>query len=496
MRIRWAWICLFAGATGASGQGVEIEASSPQNVAISIYDTGFGLVNELRRLTPARGENVVRFKELPRRLDPGTVSFIPLTGMPGFEVREQQFLFDLDSAGTMLNRFLGRDVEVHTLTGKQRGRLLSAPPSPLVETQHPLALQTGQAADLALIPPDRVQEILFPQAVQQAHVQPTLLWRAEARQEGPQNIRLSYKTDGLRWRATYDVLLDESGEKAQMNARIGIDNQSGGHFQDAQVQLILTERGLLTVQRRSAVTPPRDRMDGASALRYAYGLDEPSFEQAVAGLSPVNSYRLPAPVTLNNGDSRFVQYSHADELAVTRFYVYDGVKFDRFQRHRRNDWNYGTEFHTVVQTHLEFVNEPREGMGADLPPGMLRLYQRRADGTVDFLGEDLLTPTAAGARGHVLLGPARSMRGERERTGYAEITPLRVYEESFQIRLENDSDEEVEIRVVEHLYRWHEFEIVRADTEYVATGPQAIEFRPSLKPGGKRTIHYTVRYSW
>jgi hypothetical protein len=37
---------------------------------------------------------------------------------------------------------------------------------------------------------------------------------------------------------------------------------------------------------------------------------------------------------------------------------------------------------------------------------------------------------------------------------------------------------------------------VRADTEYKQTGPQTVEFRPRLKAGGRRSVHYTVLYRW
>ena len=129
-------------------------------------------------------------------------------------------------------------------------------------------------------------------------------------------------------------------------------------------------------------------------------------------------------------------------------------------------------------------------------PGTFRVYDRRADGSVDLAGESRMDGVPAGGRGSVFLGPARGLRGERERTGYSEVTAGHSYEESFEIRLENDSDSEVEIRVVEHLYRWNDYEIVRADAEYQETAPQTIEFRPVLKPGGRRAIHYTVRYNW
>jgi hypothetical protein len=132
----------------------------------------------------------------------------------------------------------------------------------------------------------------------------------------------------------------------------------------------------------------------------------------------------------------------------------------------------------------------------DLPTGRLRVLQQRADGSLDFLGEDSLAATPAEGIGHVRVGPARGLLGERERTGYSEVKPLHEYEESFEISLANDTAEDVEVRVVEHLYRWREYEIVKSDTEYDTAAPQTLEFRPALKAGGKRSIHYTVRYRW
>ncbi len=243
-------------------------------------------------------------------------------------------------------------------------------------------------------------------------------------------------------------------------------------------------------------THPSEVTPGASAQTYAYGETGPTLEHMAASSGVLKTYELPRPVTVRNGETTYVQLFSAEAVPVRRFYVYDGVRFDRFQRNRRNDWNYGTEFRRTVEMHIEFENETSQGMGQDLPPGLFRLYRRAGEEGLDLLGDDRFAGVAPDAAGHVLVGPARGLSGERERTGYSEVSPLHEYEESFEIRLVNDSDETAEVRVVEHLYRWPEYEIVRADTEYKETGDQTIEFRPLVKPGGKRSIHYTVRYAW
>ena len=70
--------------------------------------------------------------------------------------------------------------------------------------------------------------------------------------------------------------------------------------------------------------------------------------------------------------------------------------------------------------------------------------------------------------------------------------------ESFEIKLRNRNrkDAPVEIRVVEHLYRWSNWEITGKSDEFTKKDAQTIEFRISVKPDEEKTVTYTVHYSW
>ena len=70
-------------------------------------------------------------------------------------------------------------------------------------------------------------------------------------------------------------------------------------------------------------------------------------------------------------------------------------------------------------------------------------------------------------------------------------------DESFEIRLRNrKKDAPVEIRVVEHLYRWNNWEITAKSDDFKKTDAQTIEFRIPVKPDEEKTVTYTVHYSW
>ncbi len=483
------------GVMSRADTAVETDASGPKGISIGVYDMGFALVNELRSVTLDKGKNQVHFGQLSSRVDPASISFVPLVGGGKMEALEQQFEYDLAALQGMLARYAGKSIEVVTDSGRVKGTLISYPAAEMEPGQAPVLAVQGEDGTTTVIPDmGAVREILFPRATQLARLEPTLTWSLDSEQGGPQNIRLSYILPGITWSALYETILDSGEKEATMMVRIMLANNSDARFDAARVRLLTTPKGALppvqTLLESEASTHATEE------LRYSYGVEQPTAERVAASAEAVHRYDLAAPMTFEPYQTKNIQLYKVEKLPVSRFYVYDGVRFDRFQRNRQNDWNYGTEFQRTVEAFLEFENTKAAGLGMDLPPGTFQIYQQKEDSPLDWIGGDFVTAASADERVHVLLGPARGIQGERERTGYAEITPLHDYEESFEIRLENESADEVEIRVVEHLYRGNEFEIVKSDTEYKASGPQAIEFRPTLKSGGKRSIHYTVKYRW
>jgi len=70
-------------------------------------------------------------------------------------------------------------------------------------------------------------------------------------------------------------------------------------------------------------------------------------------------------------------------------------------------------------------------------------------------------------------------------------------DETFEIKLRNrKKTDAVEIRVVEHLYRWSNWSITAKSDEFTKKDSQTIEFRIPVKPEEERTVTYTVHYSW
>ncbi len=485
-------------ALAAHGQAV-IDASPPRGATLTIHDSGLAQVAELRTVNLQRGRNEVALRTLPARLDPASVSLTPITERQPLDVLQQRFLFDLSDPSLLLRRYLGHSVEVTSPAGRVEGVLAGLPSA---NEAGALALRRPDGAAVLYLQPSAVSQISFPDAVNRAYLEPTLRWQIEAAEEATQQLRLSYLVEGLRWEAAYEMHLAPGAREAWLSIRIGVENRSGGAFERARLRLVATERGQAppvlpradSIERPLAAADPTLR--GGGPLRYRYRGSEPVFERLATAAAPSAVYDFEQPVDLAQEETVYLQYARVENLPVTRFHVYDGVLFDRFRRHRRNDWNYGTESHSRVETHVEFHNIESYGLGRALPAGRFRLYERGTDGVADLIAADRIAAVEPNGHAHVIVGPARGLSGERERLSYSEVRPLQEYDETFSIQLKNDTDEAVEIRVVEHLYRWPTFEILRADTDFTQTAPQTIEFRPTIPAGGTRQISYTVRYRW
>jgi hypothetical protein len=96
----------------------------------------------------------------------------------------------------------------------------------------------------------------------------------------------------------------------------------------------------------------------------------------------------------------------------------------------------------------------------------------------------------------VKTGDAFDVVGERIRTNFQGSNRQDYAEEDFEIKVRNRKTEPIEVRVVEHLYRWTNWTITQKSDEFTKKDAQTIEFRVPLKPDEERTITYRVRYDW
>jgi hypothetical protein len=151
--------------------------------------------------------------------------------------------------------------------------------------------------------------------------------------------------------------------------------------------------------------------------------------------------------------------------------------------------------HTKVAVMREFKNSADNHLGMPLPKGRMRFYTR--DGQqLEFTGENEIDHTPKDELVKVYVGNAFDLSAERRRTNFKTDYSGHWTDESFEIKLRNHKTEPVEIRVVERLYRWVNWDIPVKSDAFTQSNAQEIQFRVTLKPDEERVITYQVHYSW
>ncbi len=333
---------------------------------------------------------------------------------------------------------------------------------------------------------------LFPALSDDTILKPTLQWLIESSQSNKFNAELHYITGGMSWISDYNIIASPQGDVLDLIGWVTIDNQSGKTFEDTNIKLMAGDvNKIQSTERRLA------QLDG-----YNIGSTQPQSAVQEKTFDEYHLYTLRRSTTLHDRESKQVEFMRASGVKSKRIYVYDGAKIN-WSRYRgrsldsvRGDRNYGTQSNPKIWVMREFENTEKNNLGMPLPKGNVRFYQQDEDGSLEFTGENIIDHTPRDETIRVYTGNAFDLVGERKRTNYDYESSKYCLEESFEIKLRNHKKEEVKVKVVEHMYRWINWEILEKSDDYLKTDSQAIEFAVPLKPGEEKTISYKVHYTW
>jgi len=209
-------------------------------------------------------------------------------------------------------------------------------------------------------------------------------------------------------------------------------------------------------------------------------------------------YEVPRPVSVKDNETKQIEFVSVDGVPSEKFFVYDGLQcrnnywYCNVYGYPQTDPSYGVASNPKVMVMLEFDTDE---VDADLPRGRVRVYQEDVDGAALLIGEDSIDHTPKGESLRLYIGDAFDIVGERVQTDFHRPSDKRL-EEEFEITLRNHKDESVEVRVVEHLFRWSEWKILHASEDYTKLDSSTIEFRVRIPANGETTLTYGVRYFW
>ena len=482
--------------------------------SLTIYNQNFATVRDQLPLDLKAGINDVRFTGTTAHVETDSVILRDPKGSVAMRIVEQNYRADAVSDGLLLSLNEGKVIDFFVPgTNGQPDRMVKGKivrsgyvthsnnamqryGNEYYYSQQAMAQATGQP----IIEVDGVLQFSlpgqprFPALADDTILKPTLQWKVHSEKEAKFDAEIAYVTGGMSWEAAYNVVSPEKSDTLDLTGWVTMDNQSGKTFDEAKIQLGAGDVAKLAPNdgRRGSAGSGHRAMAAADASPM---VTEKSFDE-------YHLYSLPMATTLHDRETKQVEFVRSSGVKSERIYVYDGVKIDgnRYNGYTlesiRNQEEYGTQSNPKVWVMREMKNSEANHLGIALPRGKVRFYRQDSDGQLQFTGENIIDHTPKDETLRIYTGNAFDIVGERKRTNYKNDNRGHWIDESFEIKLRNHKKETVEIRVVEHLYRWSNWEIKDPSNTFLKTDSQTMEFRIPLKADEEHTITYTVHYSW
>jgi hypothetical protein len=462
-----------------------VQAADP---ALTIYNQNFAVVRETVPLELKAGINDVSFAGVTAQVEADSVILRDSAGKMALQILEQNYRNDPVSQQLMLSLFEGKTLEFIAREPQKADRVV------LGKVVRSGYVPGGQFVQPIIEVEGKLQfslpgEPRFPSLGEDTQLKPTLSWKMNAAAAGKLNAEIAYVTGGFTWQASYNLVAPEKGDRVDFVGWITMRNDSGVAFQNAKIKLMAGDvNKVQPVNRRPGFATGNV---GAGAREMAAAVTEKAFDE-------FHLYTLANPATLRDKETKQVEFVRATGVKADRIYVYDGAALGGWRRGMMMGDNpsYGTQSNKKVNVFREFKNTEENKLGLPLPKGRVRFYSQDEDRQLEFVGENEIDHTAKNELVRIYVGDSFDLVGERKRTDFKVSSGNSWADETFEIKVRNHKKEAVEIRVVEHLYRWTNWELTAKSQDYEKTDSQTIEFRVALKPDEEKVVTYKVHYTW
>jgi hypothetical protein len=459
-------------------------ASGPSHTEITIYNSGFGLVKELRQLHLKQGRQNVNVEDVAAMIEPTSVSIHSITDPNAFTVLEQNYQYDLISPQAILNKSVGQRVRFTRAFGNQRdtleGVLLSSPTSIVSNpdgqsqsTYDGMVIKTDDGR-IVLDPTGEVEVTQVPAGLIS---KPTLMWDIDAAKSGDSSVELSYISQGLNWAADYVVTLNGLGS-GDLQGWVTLNNTSGATWENASLKLLAGD-----VHRVQAVRAVTRAMPG---MAFGGGRSESAFQEEA--LFEYHLYTLERPATVRNRETKQLSLLQGHDIPIHKKLIVDSIAGNYFP----GEGEIGTG-DIKPQVRLEFVNDKASGLGMPLPKGKVKVYQRDQSGSVQLLGEDEIGHTPRDERVSLVVGKSFDVVSTRKRTNFTRISDRSV-RESFEIEVRNRKETAETVYVIERHYS--DWSITEKSQPFEKLDSNTAQFVVELKPGQVKKVVYTVETKW
>lgn len=468
LRAGFLAVALAGGPVLAQTVAVSVPPSA-DGLSLTIHDGGIALVRDRRPVELQAGRNTIAFEEVSPAI---VAESATLRGGEGLRLVQQSFDRDLLTAQTLLQKAPGREVWVQRINPasgaieRRRGTVLAVD-GPVVVRIDGLVETVDPAA------------IVFDEIPAGLRRKPALVAEIEARTAGRQQLELAYLTHGLSWRADYTVELKPGEPRLALDAMATVSNDSGTVFDNARLALAAGDLNLVP----PPAPPPRPL-----AAREMKAMAAPERMVADTGLSPqamaaAHLYRLDRPVDLGEHQTKQVSLLHRPAVLVQKEYVAEPL-MQVFHQRLPDPQESNAALEVVVR------NDEASGLGVPLPAGIVRIYQRDAQGELQLQGEDRIGHMAEGAKLRLRVGRDFDLPVRRVQTAFQRVAE-NVTETAYEVTVRNAKPEAVTVLVKDSLAG--DWQILEETVPHRRDSAQTAVWPLPVPAKGEAVLRYRVR---
>lgn len=450
-------LAMLAGTAAAESHKVELKASDRKSLTLAVY-SGFAVVRDLRKASLPKGTIGMKVLDIPRTIDPSSVQVGSSVG--NFDLERQVYGYDLQDRQSLLRRYIGHDVTYRQVvrhngsdeTLDRLGKLLSVNPE-IVRFSDGIEVSPTGVLSLAPLPGLRTS--------------PTLTWQADVGVGGPQVIETTYIADGISWLADYRLNLNAGETSGDLSVWAQVSNNSGLAFDQARVRLVSGDVNRTGYQVTSRQVAALARMESAAPTPRSF--------------SDYYVYPVTGRFDLAADRMLHIKLISARSIAVDKSYrLVNGWQPQPMPEpiKARPDIRY------------TFKNSQKAGLGAALPPGIVRIFKR--DGEVsELLGEDNIRRISKGDDVTVTAGQSSDIDVTHTQTEFhrtAAETDI-----GFKVQVHNHKSHKVQVTLDEKFYGDWQVTAQSLRGERVDSGTQ--RYVVSVAAGEEKAFDFAVRYN-
>lgn len=419
-------------APAAAQNGAIAEETAQGDVAVTIYNNGRALVQDVRQLDISSGRSVIAFPDVSAMIQPETLSFAAANA----GIIEQNFDFDLLTPEKLMEKAIGQQVTLlrtNIATGqetRERATVLS--------TVGGAVVQIG--SQIEVLRDDNLPvRVIFDRVPPNLRARPTLSVTLDSTRSGRRPASIRYLTRGLGWAADYVAMYDEARGTVDMQGWVTLTNNTGTTFHNASTLLVAgNASGGQSAPRQTMMRP---------------GTETSERER----LADFYLYPIAARTTIANAQTKQVSFMDVQGVPARRVYS------------RQLGWLGTDNAPRNVSSAISFSSSRQGGLGDALPAGTVRFYQRDRQGNPQFIGENTIGHTPMGSQLALRTGDAFDIFMQAEVEKRETITAAEYQRSArYRVMIDGQTVREVEIdRAVDYYRTTMRYTLTNAKPEAV-----------------------------